>query len=67
MIYLKYNYINKSYNFNIKLNYDFKTWKNQTNITLGMVCVIVTTPHNQGKVLSLIVLWLKVVEESKHV
>jgi hypothetical protein len=26
-------YKNKSYNFNIKLNYDFKTWKNQASIT----------------------------------
>jgi hypothetical protein len=34
----------KSYNFNIKLNYDFKTWKNKTNITLAMVRVIVITP-----------------------
>jgi hypothetical protein len=33
----------KSYNFNIKLNYDFKIWKNQTNITLAMVYIIVTT------------------------
>jgi hypothetical protein len=40
MIYLKYNYINKSYNFNIKLNYDFKTWKNQASATLVMVHVI---------------------------
>jgi len=44
MIYWKYNYIKKSYNFNIKLNYDFKTWKNQANATLAMVHVIVTTP-----------------------
>jgi len=34
----------KSYNFNIKLNYDFKTWKNQVNVTLAMVCVIVIAP-----------------------
>jgi hypothetical protein len=45
MIYLKYNYIDKSYNFNIKLIYDFKTWKNQTSITFVMVCVIITPPH----------------------
>jgi hypothetical protein len=31
--------------FNTKLSYDFKTWKNQTSVTLDMVCVIVTTPH----------------------
>jgi hypothetical protein len=30
--------------FNIKLNYNFKTWKNQVNITLAMVHVIVTAP-----------------------
>jgi hypothetical protein len=46
MINQKYNYINKSYNFNIKLNYDFKIWKNQANITLAMVCVIVITSSN---------------------
>jgi hypothetical protein len=44
MIYSKYNYIKKSYNFNIKLNYDFKTWKNQASITLAMVCDIVIAP-----------------------
>jgi hypothetical protein len=37
--------MNKSYNFNIKLNYDFKTWKNQLSITLDMVHVIVTAPN----------------------
>jgi hypothetical protein len=31
-------YINKSYNFNIKINYDLKGI-----VTLAMVCVIVTT------------------------
>jgi hypothetical protein len=36
--------MNKSYNFNIKLNYDFKTWKNQAIITLVMVHVIVIAP-----------------------
>jgi hypothetical protein len=45
MIYLKY-YVNKFYNFNIKLNYDFKTWKNQASVTLAMVCVIVIAPNN---------------------
>ncbi len=34
----------KIYNFNIKLNYNVKTWKNQTSNTLVMVRVIVTTP-----------------------
>jgi hypothetical protein len=69
MIYEKYNYINKFYNFNIKLNYGFKTWKNQASITLVMVCVIVIAPimHVHGKdfywmafVLDLILVTLKV-------
>jgi len=30
--------------FNIKLNYNFKTWKNQANVTLAMVCVILIAP-----------------------
>jgi len=31
-------------NFNIKLNYDFKIWKNQANVALVMVHVIMATP-----------------------
>jgi hypothetical protein len=41
---LKIQLYKKNYNFNIKLNYKFKTWKNLTIVTLVMVCVIVTTP-----------------------
>jgi hypothetical protein len=44
MIYYQYNYIKKSYNFNITLNYNFNTRKNQASVTLAMVHVIVTTP-----------------------
>jgi hypothetical protein len=44
MIYLKYKYIKNIYNFNIRLNYDFKTLKNQTSVTLAMVHVIVIAP-----------------------
>jgi hypothetical protein len=40
---LKIKLDNFLYNFNIKLNYKFKTWKNQISITLVMVRVIVTT------------------------
>jgi len=47
MIYYKYNYIKKSYNLKIKLIYDLKIWKSQTNITLAMLHVIVTTLHKQ--------------------
>ncbi len=30
----------------MKLNYDFKTLKNQANVTFTMVHVIVITPHD---------------------
>jgi len=36
--------MNKSYNFIIKLNYDFKTRKKQLSITLIMVRLIMITP-----------------------
>jgi hypothetical protein len=49
--YIKKNYINKSYNFNIKLNY-------QASVTLAMVHVIVIAPHQfVGKHESLILYW----------
>jgi hypothetical protein len=35
----------KYYNFNIKLNYNFKTWKNQGSVTFVMVCVIMIAPN----------------------
>jgi hypothetical protein len=44
MISWKYNCEKKSYNFNIRLNLNFKIWKNQASITLAMICVIVITP-----------------------
>jgi hypothetical protein len=40
--YIKNIYIIKYYNFEIKLNYDFKTWKNQASVWLA----ITTTPHH---------------------
>ncbi len=42
--YILYNYINKFYNFSIRLNYGFKTWKNQVSVKLDMIRVIVIPP-----------------------
>jgi hypothetical protein len=47
----KYHYINKSNNFNIKLNYDLKTWKKQTSVILVMVRVIVIAPLSKCRFL----------------
>ncbi len=44
MIYYECYHINKSYNFNTKLNYIFNSMEHQTLVTFGMVCDTVTTP-----------------------
>jgi hypothetical protein len=45
MIYYECYHINKSYNFNTKLNYQFNNMEHQINLTtLAMVCVIVIVP-----------------------
>jgi hypothetical protein len=44
MIYYECYHINKSYNFNMKLNYIFNNMEHQALVTIVMVHVTITTP-----------------------
>jgi len=44
MIYYECHHINKSYNFNMKLNYIFNTMKHQTLVIYVVLHVIMSTP-----------------------
>jgi len=48
---VKYNYINKSYNFNIKLNYKFKTWKTKQTLHLLWYVLLWLHPNEFAKLL----------------
>jgi len=45
MIYYECYHINKSYNFNTKLNYIFNNMEHQTLVTLVVVRVTMIAPH----------------------
>jgi hypothetical protein len=57
MIYLKYNYINNYYNFNIKLNYNFKTLKTKQMLYLLWYMLMWLHPHPPPPFYCIIYIW----------